>query len=416
MSQPSNQSSSKHAEQSEKSPKHPSDATTSDVAIKHSDDINDIHDDRDMSHSEVDSADQEKKRPRYQVIRKIPARFKSKFIKVVQSQKDIQNNTSGNTSATTLKETVYYLRANKQALKESFLGTWDILILVLSVYTLFALAVQVSFPLSKPYHDLFAILDDFICFIFLIDFTVRLMTAPSKKEYLKWGWIDLISSIPTLDSFRWGRVLRLARIIRVLRSAHLIRTKLAYKLQDSFVLVLLAAFLLSLLSAMGILYLEANIPKANIKTGQDALWWAWVTMTTVGYGDFYPVSSEGRILATVLMSAGVGIFSIFTVKCTQYLVKEDESEDQKLLYQMQQQLRVQNQVILQLQEQIKEMHTHMMMHQDAHDPTQDAHDPTQDSLSPPPALAESSSTEPSSTEPSSANHVSIDDTSSESIT
>ena len=51
---------------------------------------------------------------------------------------------------------------------------------------------------------------------------------------------------------------------------------------------------------------------SNIKTAEDAIWWAWVTITTVGYGDKYPVTTEGRIIASFLMTAGVGLFGTFT--------------------------------------------------------------------------------------------------------
>lgn len=78
----------------------------------------------------------------------------------------------------------------------------------------------------------------------------------------------------------------------------------------------LAAALISILmvvfSSVAILQFEAEVPGANIKTAEDAIWWAYATMTTVGYGDRYPVTSGGRIVAATLMTAGVGLFGTWT--------------------------------------------------------------------------------------------------------
>jgi voltage-gated potassium channel len=210
--------------------------------------------------------------------------------------------------------------------REDFLGMWDILILLLSFYTLITLGIQVLFELSDSYHRLLSHLDFVVCLIFLTDFFVRLYLAPKRLNYLKWGWIDLISSIPHLESFRWGRTLRLIRILRALRSMRYLHKKLESRFQDSFIFVIISSFILTTVSALAVLYLEGSLQESNIKSAEDALWWAWVTITTVGYGDFYPVTTEGRILASVLMSAGVGIFGVFTVQFTRYLVNSSEKD------------------------------------------------------------------------------------------
>lgn len=70
-------------------------------------------------------------------------------------------------------------------------------------------------------------------------------------------------------------------------------------------------------SAIAILQVERD-PNSNIKTAEDALWWSYVT-TTVGYGDRYPVTTEGRLIASVLMTAGVGLFGTFTAYIASFL-------------------------------------------------------------------------------------------------
>ena len=88
----------------------------------------------------------------------------------------------------------------------------QIVILLLSVYVVTALAYQL---IAKPSQSMLKILDLFdfvICIMFQFDFFYRLIKSKNKLEFLKWGWIDFISSIPTLDIFRWGRFVRIFRI------------------------------------------------------------------------------------------------------------------------------------------------------------------------------------------------------------
>ena len=133
---------------------------------------------------------------------------------------------------------------------------------------------------------------------------------------MKWGWIDLIASIPNVPILRVGRFVRILRIIRLLRAiraTHKITSIiLKNKLQTGVTSVILTAFLLIMFCSIGILICEQQDPKANIKTAGDAIWWSVTTITTVGYGDKYPVTTEGRIVAMILMISGIGLFGIFS--------------------------------------------------------------------------------------------------------
>jgi voltage-gated potassium channel len=75
-----------------------------------------------------------------------------------------------------------------------------------------------------------------------------------------------------------------------------------------------------LFASVTILELE-DTPDANIKTAEDAIWWAYATITTVGYGDKYPVTTGGRIIAAMLMTTGVGLFGTFTAYVSSWFVK-----------------------------------------------------------------------------------------------
>lgn len=199
---------------------------------------------------------------------------------------------------------------------EEKLGFLNILTLVLSVYVLIALLVDVFLRLPPETERVLSFVDNIICVFFLIDFFIRFRAAENKWRFMKWGWIDLISSIPEIEYFRIGRALRLIRIIRILRAfrsiKHIISHIYRNRSQGALTTVAVLSFVLIIFSSISILQFESDAPGGNIKTAEDALWWSYVTITTIGYGDKYPVTTEGRIVAVVLMTAGVGLFGTFT--------------------------------------------------------------------------------------------------------
>jgi voltage-gated potassium channel len=144
---------------------------------------------------------------------------------------------------------------------------------------------------------------------------------------MKWGWIDLISSIPYIDFLRAGRVLRLIRLIRVFRAFK--ATKLIFehinrnKKQSALTSVALISFLMVIFSSIAILQFEKDV-NSNIKTAEDAIWWSYVTITTVGYGDKFPITTEGRIIGAVLMTMGVGIFGTFTALVSSWFIQNKD--------------------------------------------------------------------------------------------
>jgi len=201
---------------------------------------------------------------------------------------------------------------NNENVKLSFL---DLIIVILSIYVLLALLIDSFFNLPEEISRLLNIIDNLICVVFLYDFTYRFIKAESKYKFIKWGWIDLLSSLPTINILRYGRLIRLFRLLRVLRAfrsvkfltSHIFRTRV----QGTFATVTLVAVLMIVFGSIAILQVE-KAPECNIKTAEDAIWWAFVTITTVGYGDKFPITTEGRIIAAFLMVTGVGLFGTFT--------------------------------------------------------------------------------------------------------
>ena len=192
---------------------------------------------------------------------------------------------------------------------------YELFMLALCVIALALLAVQAALPLDPEVRALFGYIDALICVGFLTDFAINFARAKNKLQFMKWGWIDLISSIPTLDPLRWGRAFRIARALRLLRgvkSARMLSTALLERRAEStFLAVAIITLLLVLFGSVAILEFE-RAEGSNITNPEDALWWAATTVTTVGYGDRFPVTTEGRILAAFLMVAGVGLFGTFT--------------------------------------------------------------------------------------------------------
>lgn len=206
----------------------------------------------------------------------------------------------------------------------------NIIVLVLSIYVLVALLVGTFFKLSVEVSRVLDLVDNCICVFFLLEFCIRFYQADNKLKFMKWGWIDLVSSIPTFDFLRAGRALRLIRLLRVLRAfrstRHLVNHIYKNKTQGAFTTVSVIAVLMVIFSAIAILQVEDD-PNSNIKTAEDAIWWAYVTITTVGYGDKFPVTTEGRIIAAALMTVGVGLFGTFTGFLASWFVTEKKQED-----------------------------------------------------------------------------------------
>jgi voltage-gated potassium channel len=220
---------------------------------------------------------------------------------------------------------------------------YQIFMLALCVYALTALGAEAAYPVGSEIRVLLGYVDAAVCVLFLTDFCISFYRAENRWRYFyTWGWLDLVSSIPTLDAARWGRAARIARIVRVLRGIRATRILTGLVLEKRRQSGLLAAALLALLlltiASISILHVETE-PGSNIKTAEDAIWWALTTITTVGYGDHYPVTSEGRFVAGILMCAGVGLFGMFSGFLASWFVAPDAKKDSNDIEALRQEVR-----------------------------------------------------------------------------
>jgi len=196
-------------------------------------------------------------------------------------------------------------------------NAYNIFILVLTIFSL-AIMVLLLLPVTPAERDLLLLYDNVVCVIFLIDFAVNLAGAKPKRAYFisARGWLDLLGSIPSFGFLQITALLRLARLSRLARITRLLRGQSGKDLvadvlknrsqYATFITILLAGTVLSVASLL-VLQFESRSPDANIKTGGDAIWWGLVTITTVGYGDFFPVTTLGRITGLFVLVAGIGI-------------------------------------------------------------------------------------------------------------
>jgi len=218
---------------------------------------------------------------------------------------------------------------------------YDLFILTVSFLSLYP-AIRLLFKASSAETEAALIALDWIfSVIFMLDFLLALSQAPSKLQYLKWGWIDFFGSLPAVSILRPLRLLRVVRIMRVIRRTAMrdILALLIYQLPQS-ILWMTASFIMFLLviSSILILRFESTSAHANITNEYDALWWTIVTISTVGYGDHVPITPEGRTLAIILMITGIITFGVLTSYLSSSFVGSVEAKQAQELQEIRQEL------------------------------------------------------------------------------
>jgi voltage-gated potassium channel len=217
-------------------------------------------------------------------------------------------------------------------------NAYEIFILVLTLLSLVVMALNLM-PLDQATLDTLIFYDNLICVIFLGDFLYNLTGSRPRRQYFlhERGWLDLLGSIPSLGILRitgllrLARLSRLARIIRVFSGQNqrdLVKDIVANRGQYALFVTLTLVMLVLTTSSVLIVQFESRSPDANIKSGQDALWWAFTTITTVGYGDRFPVTFLGRATAVFVMFAGIGVIGALASILASLLVPTPPSADE----------------------------------------------------------------------------------------
>ena len=222
-------------------------------------------------------------------------------------------------------------------------NAYNIFILVLTILSL-AIMVLLVLPLPDNVEQVLWVYDNVICLVFLVDFGYNMSLAHPRREYFihQRGWLDLLGSIPSFGIFKLTALLRLARLSRLARIARLLQGNKKTELIEDVIqnrgqyaafITLLAGMLVLVVASVLVLEFETVMTpppgkEPNITTGGDALWWAFVTITTVGYGDYYPVTQLGRIVGIFVMFSGVGIIGALASILASLLVPSPSDDDE----------------------------------------------------------------------------------------
>ncbi|MFD4960235.1 ion transporter [Microbacterium sp. NPDC058389] len=193
---------------------------------------------------------------------------------------------------------------------------YEIFIGVLSILSILNLVLVYVFRSDPSLQTVLSVMNGLFSVIFLIDFIYRIFTAPSASRYFfrDFGWADLLASLPFAE-FKILRIFRLMRVYRLLRKLgvrSLVRTLVKDRANSALMTLLLMGILVLQFGSITMLAIEEHAEGSNITTASDALWYTIVTIATVGYGDTFPVTNLGRLLGSMIIIVGVGIFGTFT--------------------------------------------------------------------------------------------------------
>ena len=209
-------------------------------------------------------------------------------------------------------------------------GAYDLFIALLAIVALALMVWQLFFPPKGEIHRLLVIFDYAFCGLFFIDYIHQIIKSQRKWHYiLTWGIFDLLSSIPLLGPLRLLKAARIFRVLRAVRSLRILaQVMVRDRIASAVSTLMLIGTLLIIGSCIGVLHYEMQAPDSTIKSAEDVAWWAVVTTSTVGYGDMYPVTSEGRLFAVLIMCVGIGIFATFAGALAGLIMSKPKEQQQ----------------------------------------------------------------------------------------
>jgi len=181
-------------------------------------------------------------------------------------------------------------------------------------------SIQVLANPVREVHTLFNSVMTLLYLAFVVDYAVRLTLAPQRRRWFFRHLLDL--AIVALPFLRPLRLLRLLVLIKVMQRAggDAIRGRVAFYAAGSAALFVYVA-------SLAMLQTERSAPESTITSFGDALWWSVTTVTTVGYGDTYPVTVTGRVIAALLMIGGISLIGVITATVASWIVDRVSEED-----------------------------------------------------------------------------------------
>lgn len=194
---------------------------------------------------------------------------------------------------------------------------YELFILLLSLVSIFNLIVAIVVGFIWPDAntlEVVGIIDTVLTVFFIFDFCYRIFTTSAKSTYFfkNWGWADLLACVPGLRIFRLFRVVRAARLMRTFGLKNMVKEIVDNRADSALYITLFGVIVLAETAAIMVLKLESANPEANITSGGDAVWWVFVTITTVGYGDRFPTTLWGRTVGVLVMFSGIALIGVLT--------------------------------------------------------------------------------------------------------
>jgi voltage-gated potassium channel len=203
--------------------------------------------------------------------------------------------------------------------------------MILTILWLPILIIPLVATLRGTVASSFATVDYVVWALFAVEYVVKFTLAPDRTQYFKTHLLDLvIVAVPFFRPLRMGRLIRLLRLSRVaVILGEALRRGRSILTHNGFHFVVLSAGVIVFACAGLVTFAERHARGANIHDFGQGIWWAIVTVTTVGYGDRYPVTPFGQGIAVVLMLVGIGLIGVLTATVASYFVQEktDETEE-----------------------------------------------------------------------------------------
>ena len=216
--------------------------------------------------------------------------------------------------------------------------TFDYVIQVLIFISLISLPLETLPDLTERSTKILKFIEIFTLTIFSFEYLLRIYVAKNRLKYIFsfYGLIDLLAIVPfffrTIYDLRALRTFRVFRIFKSLKLTEYIkaikRFSIAIKIaKEEIILFLIATIILIILSAGGIYFFENKAQPEVFSSVLHSGWWAVVTLTTVGYGDVYPITAGGKIFTFFILLIGVGIVTIPAGLIASALSKAREIQD-----------------------------------------------------------------------------------------
>jgi len=223
--------------------------------------------------------------------------------------------------------------ADKKELKDT---GYEIFILLLSLVSILNMVVAVDlyfFPTDPLTLDVLVIIDSVLTVFFLFDFTYRIATATSKAGYFfkNQGWADLLACIPFFRIFRLFRVFRAWRLMKKFGLKNMLNEVINNRAGIALYITMFALIVLVEFASIYVLKAEAANPEANLTSAGDAVWWVFVTVTTVGYGDRYPTTAYGRIIGVMVMFGGIALIGVLASFLSNFFLAPPKKAEEREL-------------------------------------------------------------------------------------